>query len=688
MKDEPKRNFVQWPPTSWLDPVDITRTGLQTFLAGLFGSFADKREVIAALYPENETFDYSKDEKTKEDRDQIWFDYICDTGDGWNPTYSIAYLVGQDKLEVAGSPMLLPRGHFMVLGGDQVYPVASSEQYRDRFEGPFFAARATTADEEPKERTPVFALPGNHDWYDGLTSFIRLFCRKGRWVGQWGAVQSRSYFAIQLPHGWWVWGLDLQLESDLDGPQVDYFKECAKQLKDNDSVILVSPEPTWIEAGRVDPKKEAQLLASADKRGEKSRATEKSGTSSDIQKNETDRSADSNVAQSHRNMMYVERLIRGRGASIPIKIAGDLHHYARYLGKDGNSQLITCGGGGAFLHGTYGLPKALDLQDSTGQAFFHEISVPSEDASKKMRRSVMWKLFQNNKRFALAVGIIYWVYSWLLQSASEALDTLSWKLNAVTLLDYLNEKIPALPEKNAATLLDYLRTGTCPSSPCPILFKAWLDIILRDPLLFFFTLLIILGCGFFAWSFGRPVPRWKRWCAAGFGCLHGAAHIALALVLIYGAAQLCKINWLVHFLTLPIGFLPGTLLMAGYLWLSNVLFGGHDQEVLSTQAIQDYKCFARFHVTEDLVTIYPIGLEKVCQEWKLAKHVEGSPPKKGWRGQVIYRDLDVPKGTKRIFEPVPDDCLKPRLLEKPIEVRRPVRTATGSPSRGSRPGPE
>ena len=211
-KEWREANIEQWPPTGWLDPVDITRTGLLTFLAGLFGSFADKRETLAALYPSDDNdlvFDWTKG------LDDIWFDYIGDTGDGWNPTYSIAYLAGQDTLQVdpatGGKPIQpLPRGSFMVLGGDQVYPVASPDNYRNRFEGPFFAGRPQSYDET--KRIPVYALPGNHDWYDGLTSFIRLFCHKDRWVGQWTATQSRSYFVLKLPHHWWVWGLDVQLE--------------------------------------------------------------------------------------------------------------------------------------------------------------------------------------------------------------------------------------------------------------------------------------------------------------------------------------------------------------------------------------------------------------------------------------------------------------------------------------------
>ena len=680
-----KHTFVQRRPTSWLDPVDITRTGLQTFLAGLFGSFADKREVLAALYPNDEPSDYSKDPKTKQERDEIWFDYICDTGDGWNPTYSIACLVGQDEL-VGLADIPLPRGEFMVLGGDQVYPVASSEQYRERFDGPFFGARATTEHEAPGKRAKVYALPGNHDWYDGLASFIRLFGQKDGRVGQWSAAQSRSYFAIKLPHGWWIWGLDVQLESDLDAPQIAYFTHYAEQLNRGDCVILVSPEPTWIEAGRVAGKEEKQLLVSLKKARDEAKEAKKAGKPPAPVFPPEEESEDTSAGQTHRNMQRLEQLIHKRRASIPIKIAGDLHHYARYLGADGNTQLITCGGGGAFLHGTYGLPKALDLQASTGQAFSHEISVPTEDESKAMRGAVMWKLFRRNKWFAVAVGAIYWIYSWLLQSASEALDTLPWKLQSAELLKFLDKTIPALPKAGAPTLLDYLR-ATWPAPPAR-LFHAWSDIVLRDPLLFFFTALIIVGCGFFGWSFARPVPKSKRWGATILGGLHGAAHIALAVFLISIAVKGIRVNWLVHSSTFLMGAIPGTILMSAYLWLSNVLFGGHDQEVLSTQAIEDYKCFARFKVTKDLVTIYPVGLRVVCKKWELASTVTQKAPEKGSRGAKIYRDIEILPGTKRVFEPVPRDCLKPQLLEEPIRVLRPQPTPTGSPSPGSPPDPE
>src|SRR5690606_9619544 len=97
----------------------------------------------------------------------------------------------------------------------------------------------------------VFAIPGNHDWYDGLSGFIQLFCQGrrpegGRWFGAWRTQQRRSYFSIKLPQGWWLWGVDLALDVDLDPPQVSYFSAMARQLQPGDRVILCSPEPVWI----------------------------------------------------------------------------------------------------------------------------------------------------------------------------------------------------------------------------------------------------------------------------------------------------------------------------------------------------------------------------------------------------------------------------------------------------------
>ena len=64
----------------------------------------------------------------------LWLDYVADLGDGFDATYSVAYLLAQPELTVDGHR--LPRAQTLVMGGDQVYPSASYEAYEDRCKGP------------------------------------------------------------------------------------------------------------------------------------------------------------------------------------------------------------------------------------------------------------------------------------------------------------------------------------------------------------------------------------------------------------------------------------------------------------------------------------------------------------------------------------------------------------------------
>ena len=69
----------------------------------------------------------------------------------------------------------------------------------------------------------MLAIPGNHDWYDGLTGFMRVFGQQA-WIGGRQTVQTRSYFAAALPGRWWLWGIDIQSDAYLDSAQIRYFQ--------------------------------------------------------------------------------------------------------------------------------------------------------------------------------------------------------------------------------------------------------------------------------------------------------------------------------------------------------------------------------------------------------------------------------------------------------------------------------
>ena len=75
---------------------------------------------------------------------------IADTGDGFDPTYTVAWCASQASLRPEGADRALPRGAYLILAGDEVYPVGSPREYESRFIGPYKAALAV--DDRPSTR--------------------------------------------------------------------------------------------------------------------------------------------------------------------------------------------------------------------------------------------------------------------------------------------------------------------------------------------------------------------------------------------------------------------------------------------------------------------------------------------------------------------------------------------------------
>src|SRR5690606_13340960 len=286
----------------------------------------DRREVQASLDAELL--------RAPDRRGDTWVDYVADIGDGFDATFTVAWLLGRESLDVGGHE--LRRGSVLVLGGDEVYPTPSAMAYDNRMRGPYRCA-LPRADEPPL----LAAIPGNHDWYDGLTNFLRVFGQKAR-IGGWQTQQSRSYFAVQLPHRWWLLGIDTQLGTYIDGPQLAYFEEhVTSNLRPGDGVIVCSATPTWVHTG-VD-----------------------------------DVDAFNSLHWFDRIFVRTRRLPDGEreetGAAVRLWISGDSHHYVRFaeeLPDDETNgvppdprrrQLVTCGLGGAYQAATHTVPDRLEL---------------------------------------------------------------------------------------------------------------------------------------------------------------------------------------------------------------------------------------------------------------------------------------------------------------------------------------
>ncbi|HJZ82453.1 MAG TPA: hypothetical protein VKD91_18970, partial [Pyrinomonadaceae bacterium] len=346
----------------WYDPGQLAQTAVNVAISTIFGRNADYRntEALAAAQPDNAgggpptegLYDYS-------DKGTLWIDYTADTGDGWNSTYSVAYYVAQSELKVPGVDQPLPRGQLLIFGGDEVYPTSSRPVYRQRLLDPYEAALPQTDEPHPQ----VFAIPGNHDWYDSLVSFTRLFCQQ-RWFAGWQTRQRRSYFALRLPHQWWLIGTDVQLDSDIDFPQVQYFKQIATRMGTDDRIILCTAEPHWIYD---------KLLKKYD---------------NEINEN---------------NLAFLEEDIFQR--KIAVFISGDLHHYRRHS-TDDNRHKITAGGGGAFLHPTHGG----DVSELRNHFTLRE-AFPKPEVSSKLTWRNLGFLFIN-PRFGCLTALLYTLTCW------------------------------------------------------------------------------------------------------------------------------------------------------------------------------------------------------------------------------------------------------------------------------------
>jgi hypothetical protein len=344
--DPRELGFTPHRPVGWLAPLLLLSTGLRTLLAILFGAYLDKRELQNAL--PGDVFEQPGVDG------ELWLDYVADTGDGFNSTYSVAYLLAQPDLDVGGRR--LPRGQVLLMGGDQVYPLASGDGYEDRMKGPYRAALPQHPLDGPQPT--LFALPGNHDWYDGLTAFLRLFARrKDASIGGWRTAQRRSYFAVRLPGNWWLFGIDEQFGAYIDDPQLLYFEKAARTLGPDDRIILMTPSPTWV--------KGAEKPAAYD-------------------------SVD----------YFIRTIVTPTGGQVRLLLSGDLHHYARYSGPD---RLATHN-----LPETLTVPPKETLTRGSSPSLEYELveRYPAAADSRRMSWGVFRRLPLRNPGFSTMLGIV------------------------------------------------------------------------------------------------------------------------------------------------------------------------------------------------------------------------------------------------------------------------------------------
>ncbi|GAA2587976.1 metallophosphoesterase family protein [Actinomadura fulvescens] len=321
------------PGFSWRRPTVLWRSR-NDVIARLFGDPSDgiRRRCVAALTERGTPAAFTLHRTSPE----FSFLLMGDTGEG-------------DRSQYAVVPPALAAGgdaDFMVIASDVVYPSGEAEHYETKYFRPYQDFRG-----------PIYAVPGNHDWYDGLRGFLRVFCdldmrcdpepwngalrllprllwrksgqvdeetlaaARAKYRGAPGqrAVQPGPYWAIDTP-ALRIVGIDTGITGGIDRDQGEWLREMSAGPKPK---LLVTGKPLYVDdrhrPGRI----------------------EGGGTIDDI--------------------------VRDPAHNYVAAIGGDIHNYQRYPieTRGGRTiQYVVAGGGGAFMHATHVIPKTRVVDES------------------------------------------------------------------------------------------------------------------------------------------------------------------------------------------------------------------------------------------------------------------------------------------------------------------------------------
>lgn len=412
------RNFEK--PVAWLLGKQLLGGIKGMLLYTAYGEKLDPRDWMSAK-------EIPFDAEGKED---FWFDYLSDAGDGSKAMYTIAYLTlssvwtkldkntlslpaDEDQREVItlkkeGDDVYkyeLPRGRFLFIGGDTCYHSADYLSLVDRVQRPFVYAyqdlKKRKLIDDTHERRPVFGIPGNHDYYDQVDGFRRQFRKPTRPEGPlppeegpyksgrgfasltlagFKRVQEATYVALRLPFNWWLWGLDTE-PGLIDLRQREFFstlKTTGEQAGIPKKLIVATCSPSTV-FGRVAELEELKATKSMLAVGLKVPfAARNAGDKPDLTK-----SGDAALDE----------------GQCRLDLSGDVHHYARYWGPQAKEKprkqcsaerpaakhyaSVVSGAGGAFHH-----PSTTYDDEICEQVLY-----PSEDRSRETVGNTLFKFW-------------------------------------------------------------------------------------------------------------------------------------------------------------------------------------------------------------------------------------------------------------------------------------------------------
>ena len=259
---------------------------------------------------------------------------LGDTGEGDWSQYAVPRPL---QTQAAGT-------HFLFVCSDVLYPAGDIDDYERKFYAPYRDVAG-----------PIYAIPGNHDWYDDLHGFLWHLCgrrsfppRESRLSGGlrralttregWSRLlwrqpgppsaataeqapqrpptgQRAPYYVIDSPVLRLV-AIDTGIRGRLDGAQGDWL---VRMSRDPRPKVLLTGSPVWVD-------------------GEHHPRPIDGGTSG------------------HPDVAAV---VRDPAHGYVAVISGDVHNYQHYPVREGGRVVhhVVSGGGGAFMHATHTIPS-------------------------------------------------------------------------------------------------------------------------------------------------------------------------------------------------------------------------------------------------------------------------------------------------------------------------------------------
>lgn len=331
----------------------------------------------------------------------VWIDFVADTGDDRDVSGAVGAMLAStyDAPDASGERLFLPRGDMLVFGGDVSYPVATADEIYKRLVLPW-NEQLRRALASTRKRV-VLGVPGNHDWYDGLDGFGRLFRRRVDEPFRSEKDTTTPRLGKQLSHraGRKVGLVARQLHLDEVGGMYGMAVGLVRSVRAFFGGVAIKRRRRLVLRGYV-PVQEASYFAlplapgldlfGADRQLGRVDFRQRSYFSK-WRKKHADRAilfvaGDPALAYGVRNdpgwrMLGACRLSLERDRVL--YLAGDFHHYERRAVN--RSMHVIAGGGGAFLHGTRIGPYPAE----TGEP---DVAYPSGAASRKLVAQVPLKL--------------------------------------------------------------------------------------------------------------------------------------------------------------------------------------------------------------------------------------------------------------------------------------------------------